>query len=181
MKNKLFSLLAVLIVLFGLINCSDPDDKETGWQVYNTDRTTPYTGGDLDFYIQGESNATKTTAATVKNGRMTLNYIQLPTGLTYNADIPNATEKTPDDLARVEIILISTTGNKVLELQRVHTGNIKASMYYFNKNGSYKVIDILYNITQGWNFLYQGASTTPNRFLSENFSGYPWVWVIKEL
>jgi len=189
MKNKHFSLLAVLIVLFGFIGCPDNNDNEkeeeeipvetpTGMQVYNTDRTTPYTGADLDFYIQGD--AVKTVAATVKNGKLTLNYIPLPTGITYSTDIPLATEKTPDDLARVEIILLSMAGNKALELQRVSTGNTRAQMFYFNKNGSYKIGDTLYNIVQGWNFLFQGASVNPDRFLSGNFGGFPWVWVLKD-
>lgn len=154
-----------------------------GWQVYNSDKTTPYTGGDLDFYIQGETNATKTIAATVRNGRMTLNYILLPTGLSYSPDIPSATEKTPGDLARVEIILEPITDNtKVLELMRISNNvndKTRAQMFYFNKNGSYKIIQT-YNIVQGWNFLYQGASATPDRFLIDNFSGYSWVWVIRD-
>jgi len=158
----------------------DPILKSVEMQVYNTDKTTPYTGEDLNFFIQGESNTTKTIAATVKNGKLTINKINLPIGL--NTSPFEEDNKTPSDLERIEIILVSIDNSKIIELQRKGVGNIKARMFYFNKNGSYTIVEALYNIVQGWNFSGQGASSaTPDLFLSgEHPAGYIYVWVIKE-
>jgi len=153
MKNKLFSLLAVLIVLFGFIGCPEPE--ESGMQVYNADKTTKYTGGDLDFYIQGD--AAKTICAKIRKGKLTIEKINLPEGLS-TATFTEAT----DGLERKHLTLISKDGLNKLEYLGMSMGQI--AIFYYNKDGSYNESGI-YTVKKGWNFVTGlgsgGAKTDP--------------------
>ena len=160
----------------------DPILKSAEMQVCATrtgTETTLYIGEDLDFYIKDDTS--KTLAATIRSGKLVIRYIPLPTSLEHNTEFTSETDIQPSDLARREIILTSMDDTKVLELQRLGSGSIKATIYYFNKNGSYKVASYDYSITQGWNFIGQGnASTTPDIFLTgKTATEHTYVWVLK--
>ena len=165
MKNKLFSLLAVLIVLFGFIGCPEPE--ESGMQVYNADKTTKYTGGDLDFYIQGD--AAKTICAKIRKGKLTIDKINLPAGLSTTT-FDGAT----DGLERLLLILITIDDSKKLNRRLISSTVNFASIHYSNKDGSFNINSITHNVKQGWNFIQNGIGSSINPD-DAMFTNYRWV------
>jgi len=160
MTKKLTLLLTVLIVLFGFIGCPDKDDDEEGdgvetssaMQVYNSDKTTPYTGEDLDFYIQGDE--AKTICATVRNGRLLIEFIDLPAGLNTST-----WSGTNDGLERLLLVLVSDNSKK---LSYLGTSMGQIAVNYYNKDGSWVISNTIINVTKGWNFyVYPISSTDP--------------------
>ena len=148
-------------------------------QVYSSDKTTLYDGDDLDFYIQGDTE--KTITATIRNGKLVITYNQLPgscvlvsvnTSGGLFSNVQNATE----GLQYYEIILISTDEKKRLRYRDVGDNSWDARPIYFNKDGSFTSgsNNTPYNVRQGWNFAFRGASTDPKYY--ETFEGgFRWI------
>jgi len=130
----------------------DPILKSVEMQVYNSDKTTPYTGEDLDFYIQGDTS--KTLAATIRSGKLVIRYIDLPAGLntiTWSG--------TNDGLERLLLVLVSDNSKK---LSYLGTSMGQIAVYYYNKDGSWVISNTTINVTKGWNFyVYPISSTDP--------------------
>ena len=150
----------------------DPILKSVEMQVYNTDKTTPYTGEDLNFFIQGDLS--KTLAATIRDGKLVIRYIPLPAGLsTATFDTTGLTQIT-EGLQRFEIILITDNSKKLKYIDSTTSRLININ--YYNKNGSFVFSNsITHSIKEGWNFTqmgFVGSSTNPADAM---FASYRWI------
>ena len=146
-------------------------------QVYNSDKTTLYDGGDLNFYIQGDD--TKKVTATIKDGKLVITYNPLPescqlNSLTYGQLFSSPTN-IMEGLKYHEIILISDNSKKLLyRIKETSNTTRQVRIIYFNMDGSFKAGNVTvfdYSVKQGWNFVFQGAWTDPEHFKE----GYCWV------
>jgi len=130
----------------------DPILKSVEMQVYNSDKTTPYTGEDLDFYIQDDTS--KILAATIRNGKLVIRYIDLPAGLntaTFNG--------ANDGLERLLLVLVSLDNSKKLSYLGTTMGLI--AIYYYNKDGNWEAADgTNIDVKKGWNFYVYPKSST---------------------
>jgi hypothetical protein len=133
-------------------------------QVYNSDRTTPYDGSDLDFYIQGDDG--KTVTATIRNGNLVITYNPLPESCvqwdvgTGGGQYSTATDVT-SGLQIYVIILQSIDDTKTLRYRQKPSGVTQVAINYFNKDGTFKMGTNEYVVKQGWNFANNGVLTDP--------------------
>ena len=173
MKNKIFVFFTIAVSLLCILSCSmDPGDstpRSAPMQVYQTDRTTPYTGEDLDFYIQGD--ASKTVAATIRNGMLVITYIPLPAGLVM-VDVDHEYNPTPG-LQRHVITFVSVNDSKLLNYRITPSGAQQVRAHIYNKDGNFSDRDNIYNVKQGWNFVYTVVSLDPEIFTQ-------FVWVVAD-
>lgn len=187
MKRNHLLLALMATVLIGATGCPTTD-KTTGpgpgnqtpesspMQVYNTDRTTPYDGSDLDFYIQGDDG--KTVTATIRSEMLVITYNELPEscvllGVGNLGGIYSGATDVTINLQGHQIVLRSMDDTKTLRYRQIPSGARQVAIVYFNKDGAFKLGLNEYTVKQGWNFVNNGSSTNPTDY-AQNFN-----WVVE--